>query len=101
MTDEVVNSVVNGSYYYAIHVDSEAISPLNMERFLEPEVEGAPVDTVLQGFLEGLKGDGNPRSHIDSDIGDFDFERMSSRGSWSYLYYGWTAVPLSGKSGQW
>lgn len=77
MTDEVVNSVVNGSYYYAIHVDSEAISPLNMERFLEPEVEGAPVNTVLQGFLEGLKGDGNPRSHIDSDIGDFDFERMS------------------------
>lgn len=76
MTDEVVNSVVNGSYYYAIHVDSEAISPLNMERFLEPEVEGAPVDTVLQGFLEGLKGDSNPRSHRDSDISDFNFETM-------------------------
>lgn len=77
MTDEVVNSVVNGSYYYAIHVDSQAISPLNMERFLEPEEDDASVDTVLEAFLEGLKGDGNPRSHRDSDIGDFDFERMS------------------------
>ncbi|UQU60662.1 hypothetical protein [Lactococcus petauri] len=75
--DEVVRrSFVNGSYYYAIHVDSQVISPLDMERFLEPEEEGAPVDTRLQALIETVAGDGNPRWNRDSDISDFNFEIM-------------------------
>ncbi|MDT2527018.1 MULTISPECIES: DUF6273 domain-containing protein [Lactococcus] len=76
MTNEVVNSVVNGSYYYAIHVDSQVISPLEMERFLEPEEQGEPIDTRLEAFLEGVKGDGNPRWNRDSEPSDFNFDVM-------------------------
>ncbi|WP_242531347.1 hypothetical protein [Lactococcus sp. LG592] len=66
----------NGSYYYAIHVDSQVISPLEMERFLEPEEQGEPIDTRLEAFLEGVKGDGNPRWNRDSEPSDFNFDVM-------------------------
>lgn len=75
--DEVVRrSFVNGSYYYAIHVDSQVISPLDMERFLEPEEEGAPVDTRLQALIETVAGDGNPRWNRDSPPSAFNFAIM-------------------------
>lgn len=69
-------SFVNVDYYYAIHVDSQFISHLDIDRFLEPEVQGAPVDTRLQAFLEEVAGDGNPRWNRDSDISDFNFDIM-------------------------
>lgn len=75
--DEVVRrSFVNGSYYYAIHVDSQVISPLDIDRFLEEDDQGHH-DTRLADFLEVVAGDGNPRWNRDSDISDFDFDLMS------------------------
>lgn len=47
-----------------------------MERFLEAEEEGAPVDTRLQALIETVAGDGNPRWNRDSEPSDFNFEIM-------------------------
>ena len=80
MTDEVVTSIVNGSYYYAIHVDSQAISSVNMDRFLEEDTQGNH-DTRLAAFLEGVKngfyGDGNPPANENNNPSEFQFHLMS------------------------
>lgn len=81
MTDEVVTSIVNGSYYYAIHVDSQAISSMNMERFLEEDTQGNH-DTRLAAFLEGVKNgfygeDGNPPPGENHNPSEFQFHLMS------------------------
>ena len=74
--DEVVRrSFVNGSYYYAIHVDSQVISPLDIDRFLEDDDQGHH-DTRLADFLEVVAGDGNPRWNRDSPPSAFNFEIM-------------------------
>lgn len=74
--DEVVRrSFVNGSYYYAIHVDSQVISPLTIDRFLEDDDQGHH-DTRLADFLEVVAGDGNPRWNRDSPPSAFNFAIM-------------------------
>lgn len=74
--DEVVRrSFVNGSYYYGIHVDSQVISPLDTDRFLENDDQG-PHDNRLADFLEVVAGDGNPRWNRDSEPSDFNFSIM-------------------------
>ncbi|MFK4893730.1 DUF6273 domain-containing protein [Lactococcus petauri] len=81
MTDEVVTSIVNGSYYYAIHVDSQAISSVNMDRFLVADTQGNH-DTRLAAFLEGVKNgfygeDGNPPANENNPPSEFQFHLMS------------------------
>lgn len=74
--EEVVRkSFVNGSYYYAIHVDSQVISSLDADRFLEEDAQGSH-DNRLRDFLEVVAGDGNPRWNRDSEPSDFNFEIM-------------------------
>lgn len=74
--EEVIRRrVVNGSYYYAIHVDSQVISPLDIDRFLEEDDQGQH-DTRLADFLEVVAGDGNPRWNRDSEPSDFNFDIM-------------------------
>lgn len=74
--DEVVRrSFVNGSYYYAIHVDSQVISPLDIDRFLEDDDQGHH-DTRLADFLEVVADDGNPRWNRDSPPSAFNFAIM-------------------------
>lgn len=82
MTDEVVTSIVNGSYYYAIHVDGQIVSSLNMERFLEEDTQGNH-DTRLAAFLEGVKNgfygeDGNPPANENTPPSEFQFQFMRS-----------------------
>lgn len=73
---EVVRrSFVNGSYYYAVHVDSQVISPLDIDRFLEEDDQGHH-DTRLADFLEVVAGDGNPRWNRDSPPSAFNFAIM-------------------------
>lgn len=77
----VTQSIVNGSHYYAIHVDSQLISPLDVERFLTPEPEGEQHDPRLAAFLEGVRngiyGDGNPEPTDDQLPSEFRFHLMS------------------------
>lgn len=77
----VTQNIVNGSHYYAIHVDSQLISPLDLERFLAPEPEGEQHDPRLAVFLEGVRngiyGDGNPEPTDDQLPSEFRFHLMS------------------------
>ncbi|MFK4911837.1 hypothetical protein [Lactococcus petauri] len=80
--EEVTQSIVNGSHYYAIHVDSQLISPLDLERFLAPEPEGEQHDTRLAVFLEGVRNgfygeDGNPPATENNPPSEFQFSLMS------------------------
>lgn len=78
----VTQSIVNGSHYYAIHVDSQLISPLDVERFLTPEPEGEQHDPRLADFLEGIRNgfygeDGNPPATENNSPSEFQFSLMS------------------------
>lgn len=80
MTEEVVKSIVNGYYYYAIHVDSQSISPLEIDRFLAEDSQGAH-DTRLVAFLEGVRNgfygeDGNPPATANNPPSEFQFQFM-------------------------
>ncbi|MFK4912520.1 hypothetical protein [Lactococcus petauri] len=65
---------INGSYYYAIHVDSQLISP---DREFEDE---AAASGNLEELLETIRndGDGNPSATVDSPVSAFDFNEMTT-----------------------
>lgn len=66
-----VTHEIQGSYYYAIHVDSQLIN-VSDERFEAEETTGA-----IAELLEGIRNsDGNPFSQASSPIRDFTFSRM-------------------------
>ncbi|MFK4926915.1 hypothetical protein ACI1TM_09720, partial [Lactococcus garvieae] len=77
LTEDIEDTVFNGSYYYGIHVDSQLISPDNSEEFLPGG------DSRLEAFLTGIKnnsmnesGTTNPRYEVDSPPSDFNFDTM-------------------------
>ncbi|MFK4938640.1 hypothetical protein ACI1TK_09830, partial [Lactococcus formosensis subsp. formosensis] len=78
MTAAIEDTVLNGSYYYGIHVDSQLISPGHSDDFL---AEG---DSRLEAFLTGVQnnsmddsGSTNPRAEVDSPPSAFDFSTMN------------------------
>ncbi|EKF52176.1 hypothetical protein [Lactococcus garvieae] len=74
MTDAIKETVVNGDYYYGIHVESDIIAPASSDDFLS---EG---DARLADFLRGIRNnamDGvNPGADVDSPPSDFVFRMM-------------------------
>ncbi|WP_081166577.1 DUF6273 domain-containing protein [Lactococcus garvieae] len=74
MTEAIKQTVVNGDYYYGIHVESDIISPYNSDDFLP---DG---DARLADFLTGIRNnamDGvNPDADVDSPPSDFVFRVM-------------------------
>ena len=74
MTEAIKQTVVNGSYYYGIHVESDLILPENSDDFLTDGHDR------LGDLLNGIRNNGmdiiNPDADVDSPPEDFDFETM-------------------------
>ncbi|MEY8444083.1 DUF6273 domain-containing protein [Lactococcus ileimucosae] len=74
---------IRGSYYYAIHVDSQLITP---EQEFYDEPESGDVERLLRGIRNNAvdddndgvsNGDGNPEADVPSPVSNFDFEIMN------------------------
>ncbi|KXT62487.1 hypothetical protein LACDD01_00672 [Lactococcus sp. DD01] len=65
---------IQGSYYYAIHVDSELIN-VSAERFSHEDQASADLEELLDRIRAG--SDGNASPQFPAPIRDFTFGRMS------------------------
>jgi hypothetical protein len=75
MTDAIKETVVNGHYYYGIHVESDFIAPSESDDFL-PEGDARLAD-FLTGIRNNAMGGVNPGPDVDSPPSDFVFHVMN------------------------
>ncbi len=75
MTDAIKETVVNGDYYYGIHVESDIIAPGDSDDFL-PEGDARLAD-FLTGIRNNAMGGVNPGADVDSPPSDFVFHVMN------------------------
>ncbi|USI66710.1 hypothetical protein LMK05_05380 [Lactococcus petauri] len=65
---------IQGSYYYAIHVDSELIN-VSAERFFHEDQASADLEELLDRIRVGADGNASPQ--FPAPVRDFTFSRMS------------------------
>ncbi|EKF52446.1 DUF6273 domain-containing protein [Lactococcus garvieae] len=75
MTDAIKETVVNGHYYYGIHVESDFIAPSESDDFL-PEGDARLAD-FLTGIRNNAMGGVNPGPDVDAPPSDFAFHVMN------------------------